>query len=135
MDKRQRMKEEAIDRLNKLEVNPEIIDIFKTDNVITKSEGLGLINSLTKDENKIINDWAEETKNLPYHAILTDTQFGVILNILYVSNYEDDWDYENFTIESGNVIVYAINLTNSYMSDIGIIGVAKVQGGLVRTTN
>lgn len=53
--------------------------------------------------------------------------------MLYVSNYEEEWEYEIENYD-GKYLVFsnAHNLTDEFMSDMGTIAVRPAMGGLER---
>ena len=74
-----------------------------------------------------------------YHVIESPTSFGRILNILFVSKYREDWDYElqmenmkGTNLKVYYPMVYARNITDDMLSDLGTIGVLNINGNLVR---
>ena len=80
---------------------------------------------------KIANDYAEKTGNLVFHAILTPTEFGDLLDILSIPS--DTEDVEAFLEEAQNGIFrsYCYNLSTGE-AECGSIKVRPIMGGLER---
>ncbi|MFY9413204.1 MAG: hypothetical protein WAP27_00460, partial [Tepidanaerobacteraceae bacterium] len=66
-------------------------------------------------------------------AILTHTPIGTMLSILYVSQYEDDWEKEKENLKRNMAIAYVMNLDDDWCSEYGNIGFERNIGGLIRT--
>ena len=128
---------EGLKRLNKLEVLDEVKENYKEGRIAVSERLNKIFNAVlrdtTEEEKKIIEDYEKRSGNKVYHAIKTYTEFGEILDLLIVSNYEEDWEYE-FDEEDENyyVMSMAMNLTNEDFSEMGSIVVRKAMGGLER---
>ncbi len=73
----------------------------------------------------------QENDRLVYHCILTDNG---ILNLLYVSKYEEDWAEAERPCDDGNYIqAYTIDLNNNYFTEIRDIFLGSQNGYLIRT--
>lgn len=133
-EKRIRMKEEAIKRLEKLGVANSVIKDFK-DGILNASEqGLipGALYHLTDEEKQMVEKIENEYGGMVFHCIRCNTNFGVLFNMLWVSKYEEEWEYDNEHIEDFIVFAYVENLSDSLCSEFGSIAVAKRNGGLIR---
>ena len=127
------MKKEAIRRMKMLGLNDKIIEKFEKDNIITCSY------QQTDFEPYVKEFQDSHPSDLVYHVIESPTSFGRILNILFVSKYREDWHFElqmenmkgtNLTVYYP--MVYARNITDDMLSDLGTIGVLNINGNLVR---
>lgn len=125
--------EEAVRRMKLLKLHKNTIEDLVENNIINKSEQQGILYWLSEEEEKIIREWEKETGNLAYHVIYSNTEFGRLLNVLYVSKYEDEWVLDREDIEEGNVLAYVKNLDNDYCTEYGSIGIKPNIGGLIRT--
>ena len=75
----------------------------------------------------------EELYNIKiYYGILTHFDFGDVLSLLYVSNDPNDWQIERNDLTDGVPFVYALNLTDEWMSEFGGIQIESNNGGLSR---
>lgn len=127
------MKKEAIRRMKMLGLNDKIIEKFEKDNIITCSY------QQTDFEPYVKEFQDSHPSDLVYHVIESSTGFGRILNILFVSKYREDWDFElrMVNIKGTNLkayypMVYARNITDDMLSDLGTIGVLNINGNLLR---
>lgn len=138
------MKIEALKRIKKLGFIDDVYDLFKNHNGLYYSERQNRIFPatlywLSNDENyvKIVKDFEDRTGHLVYHAILTNTTFGHILDLLFISKYKEDWTYdmEKYSYdgdEGYRVMSMANNLDDEMLSDMGSIIIRPVMGGVER---
>ena len=129
---------EAINRMEKLKIHEPVIEEFKTCLKREYSEPTQLGGILYWVDNeptwaKIVEDFENEYHALVYHVIHSYTSFGELLNLLYVSDDEEEWEYDNSDIDDGYVFSYVVNLSEPLFSEFGTIGVKNVSGGLIRT--
>ena len=129
---REKQLQEALVRMRMLKLHSNTLGDLK-EGVINKSELGGYLYWLDQEEQEIIKQWEEEYKSLVYHVIKTQTEFGLLLNILYVSNYPEEWEMDRKDIEKEMIVAYVKNMDDDYCSEFGTIGVASRYGGLVRT--
>ena len=141
---REKMKDEAINRLAMLQMHPDVLKSFKKD-VLYYSERSPLGGILYWLDNnpewpKIVSDLEEEHNILVYHATHERTEFGELLDLLYVSSYEEEWAMDRDNIREAATqngqffpIAYTVNLSDPLMSEFGSVGMRAVGGGLVRT--
>ena len=127
------MKKEAIRRMKMLGLNDKIIEKFEKDNIITCSY------QQTDFEPYVKEFQDSHPSDLVYHVIESPTSFGRILNILFVSKYREDWDYElqmenmkGTNLKVYYPMVYARNITDDMLSDLGTIVFLFFYGNLVR---
>jgi len=100
--------------------------LFWADNSTANSE-------LGKPFNEVISSFEKEHGAFVYHATHERFSFGEILDLFYVSQYDDGWPRERDDLEGGYPFVCAINLSDGFISDFGVIGCRVVGGGLLRT--
>ena len=131
---RERQKLEAINRMIKLKLHENVIKEFEIEDKLYKSEFHGILYWLNVEEEKIVRDWEQETGNLAYHIIHNNTEFGELLSIFYVSQYEEEWEMDMRDLSEGIAIVYVKNLDDDWCSEYGSIGFKRSIGGLVRTS-
>lgn len=125
-------KAEAINRMKALKLYPNIIKEFEKENIINKSEQNGSVWWLDSDEKELISDFENEHNALVYHVIHCNTVFGDLLNILYVSDYEEEWELDRTDIKEGCALAYVKNLTDDFCSEFGSIGIEPTFGGVRR---
>ncbi len=88
---------------------------------------------LLKIHEYAISEFEEKHNVTVYHVIYTNTSFGKLLNYMYVSNNQDEWELDIDDIKQGYALVYVNNLSDDNCSEFGSIGIKNVFGGLIRT--
>ena len=124
---------EAWKRMELLTLHENVIDDFKEINLLNQSELGGILYWVEGEMEKKIREWEEKTGNLVYHVIHDYTEFGELLSLLYVSQYEDEWETDREDIQDGYALAYVMNLTDDWCSEYGSIGIRPQWGGVVRT--
>ena len=129
---------EAVKRMKALGLFENIIKEFEKNQTLEYSEPTPLGGILYWVHNN--PEWSEKIKEfeleynvLVYHAIHNYTKFGELLTLLYVSNEEENWKYDNEDIKEGYPMAYVLNLDCPEFSEFGAIGVKEIAGGLIRT--
>lgn len=131
-------KQEAIERIKVLKLHGNVLKDFKED-VVNRSEFSGfpgILFWLDDEEKKFIEQWQKDSGNLAYHVIKTNTEFGLMYSVLYVSKYEKEWEIDRDDLLNGTAVAYCrIGLDEIYgeHGDYGTIGVSPANGGLTRT--
>lgn len=125
------MKEEALKRMRIMGFLDNVVRDFKED-VLNLSENGGFLYWLNEEENKMIRDWEDETGNMAYHVIHDLTNFGELYTIMYVSEYEEEWEDDVYWLEQGFPLCYVINVTYKECSEYGSCGIAPSIGGARR---
>lgn len=134
-------KAEAIKRLKILQNTFELMETvtkeFEKENTLYYSEYVNktcpAILYWVANEEKYVNiiKEVEEQKNiLIYHAILTPTIYGKHLSLLYVSQYQEEWQNDRNDLNEGLPIAYCINLADPEMAEFGGIQIAGAMGGI-----
>lgn len=130
-------KEEAIKRLELLNLHPNVLKDFKAGRItVSETMGRGFNGMLfwaSDKDMEYIKEFEKEHDAIVYHAIRVNTSFGELLALLYVSKYTDEWDLDIADLKSGCPISYVINKDDSILSEFGSIGIRRVNGGLTRT--
>ena len=70
---------------------------------------------------------------LVYHCQLVNTNFGLMLSMLYVSENEEEWNLDRSCLSHNETYAYVCNLSCPQDSEIGLIGIRPVNGGITRT--
>lgn len=126
-------KQEAIKRMKMLGLYPTVIEEFEQENKLNLSECQGMLYWLTDKQQQVVKAFEQKYNSVVYHVIHTFTEFGELLTLLYVSDYEDEWEYDNDDLEQGYPCAYVVNLDDDICSEFGGIGIRPVNGGLIRT--
>lgn len=141
---REKQKQEALKRLKILQkdylVHKNVLKEFKENETIYYSENFGgyMQGILYWLHNK--SQYVEKVKEIEekrniyvYKCILSHTNFGDILDCLYISSDEENWEYEREQLENDGIVdSYCINLSDEYCSEFCCIEIIGVNGGLAR---
>ena len=79
---RKKMKEEAVSRLLKWGLHPNVVREFKEEDKLNRSEGPGLLYWLTEEEQQMVKEFEETHNKVVYHLIKTPTNIGLMYSIL-----------------------------------------------------
>lgn len=131
---RENKKIEAVKRMKALGLFGPCIKVFDKHNELQLTEPNGGLYEFSDDAelNEKIKAFEEEYNTLVYHVIHTYTQFGELYNLLFVSDYEEEWEVDNEDIKDGYVVAYVWNKSDDWCSEMGSIVVREFIGGLVR---
>lgn len=129
---RKMMKDEAIRRLQVANLHGKVIYEFRDKDNVLLSYNAWLF-SLPEEYKQRIKAFEEETQNLVYHVIQSDTAIGKMLSLLYVSPYPEEWHDDMEDLRRRCPLAYVINLDDEYCSEFGSISIADAGGILVRT--
>ena len=141
------MKLEAVKRLEILEKMGGVEDVKKlwrngkvcyTEPIafgVSESDVLKVGVIYTSNENKKIQKFIEsfETrlKCVAYYGIFTPTNFGELIQILYVSSHKEEWEDDRKELKYGCPTAYC-GFLNADIGEIGSIHVEMAGGGLIR---
>ena len=78
---RAKMVEEAVGRMCRLGMMPQVITKFRKQGTVLKSETAGILYDLNDEEKKAVTDWEEESGGIVYAAILNNTVLGRCLAV------------------------------------------------------
>ena len=128
----ERKKQEALERMKMLNLYPNIIKEFQQDNTVNMSE-LGFLYWLTDEQKEYVSEFETEHDALVYHVIHNYTEFGELLTYFYVSDHEEEWEYDRADLKDGYACAYVKNLDEDAFSEFGSVAFKEQFGGLVRT--
>jgi len=131
---REEMKAEAKERMLMLSITKGIIKDFMEDDVVTLSEGIGYLYWINDEEKEMVKKFEEKTGALAYHLIKTNTEFGLLYSILFVSKHQNEWKKDKADIKQDYAMSYVVNMDEPAFSEFGSIGFRRSIGGLVRTS-
>lgn len=126
------MKKESADRLNKLKVMRCVVDDFNKGWLYYTESATGALYYIDDEMKKFVQDIEERYKGMVYHIILSRTEFGELLSMLWTTSHEEEWETERENIEEGYVFAYVKNTTDDWCSEFGDIVVNERFGGLCR---
>lgn len=125
------MKMEAISRMKMLKMHENPIKEFEEEGRLNKSEG-GILFWLNEEEEKMVKEFEERSGCMVYHAVHSFTDFGELYTLMYVSEYEEEWEVDRKDIEAGYPLCYVVNKTTPDFSEFGSCGIKPLFGGLYR---
>ena len=126
-------KEEAIKRMKALDIIDDAIEQFKNDDIVMVTEPpLGGLYWLTDEEKEMVRKFEEEHDVLVYMIVRAFTQLGKMDSLLYVSDWQEEWEYENEDLKDGYAMSYTINHDMPDCSEFGSIAFKPMFGGLIR---
>ena len=130
-------KQEAIKRMEVLDIYAEAIRQFEREGFINYSEPpLGSNYWLTDEQLKAARKFEEEYNALVYHAIkgiyrMSDGSTIEVLDFLYVSAEECEWEMDRKDLKDNYAYVYSLSNCCPY-GEFGSIMVKPNVGGLMR---
>lgn len=132
--KREIKKEEALKRMQALELLPECIDAFKNNDNVWISEGKGILFELSQRPEILeeIKRFEAKYDALVYHCTLTHFNEDILVSMFYVSDEKDEWYLDWDDMQDNYACVYTVNLTYPTDSEIGSIQYRKINGGVQR---
>jgi hypothetical protein len=126
-------KQEAIKRLNTMNIIEDAINQFIDDDIVMVSDNpFGMLYWLNDDYKKLVAEFEAEYNGLVYIANYCVTEFGRLLSLFYVSDYDEEWVMDNEDIAEGYAMVYCINLDCPDFSEFGSIAYESINGGIKR---
>lgn len=131
---REKQKNEAIKRMEKLNLHESVLREFKEENKLNISRAGGSLFWLNSKENKVVYDFEEESENLVYHVIYNRAEFGEMYTFFYVSKSEEEWSLDMEDLNDNISVTYVLNMTAKCLSEYGYISFRRMIGGLVRVS-
>ena len=126
-------KVEAIKRMKAMNIYSDAIKQFKNADIVMVSEPpLGGLFWLNDEEKEMVSKFEQENNALVYLVVRSFTNLGIMDNIFYVSDYQDEWFMDNADIDEHYACVYVINYDMPDCSEFGTIAWKSVGGGVLR---
>lgn len=123
-------KKQALRCMKLLKIHKNAVEEFKNDKLNYSLRGALF---WLDDEMKKAVKRAEDIYGIMvYHCILSETEFGVLLDCLYVSKDPDDWEIDIQDIKNGETTSFCINFSAPEFSEFGLIGIRPLWGGVLR---
>ena len=137
---KEKQKQEALQRMEvlieKLNLNPNLQKYLSEDKLyysyLTAAGLMGSIDTISYDEEneRLCKEFEERYGAYVYHAIESETIYGKMLAMLYVSKNELEWECEKLINDYITSYVYNFSDEEGTFGDIFL---ASVDGALVRT--
>ena len=128
-----KQKQEAIERMKMLKIYSQAIKEFERENVINVSEHGGILFWLDDEQQEMVKQFEEKYNAVVYHVIHNYTEFGELYSLLYVSQHENEWDYDKDDIKHNIALCYVVNKDEENFSEFGSIGIKPQYGGVIGT--
>ena len=128
-----KQKQEALSRMRMLDIYYPAIKEFEKENVINVSEHGGILFWLDNEQQEMVKQFEGKYNAVVYHVIHNYTEFGEIYSLLYVSQHENEWDYDKDDIKHNIALCYVVNKNEENFSEFGSIGIRPQFGGVIRT--
>lgn len=134
MDKNlhEKLKKEAIARMERLKLDSAVIAKFVDDDIINCTSNVYLPPLSWEWVIQLIEDFQESHNSLVFYAILSDTNYGKMLSLLFVSSNEDEWHDEKAALYRDFPYAYVYNLTYPQNSEYGTIKIENNAGQITR---
>lgn len=138
---RQKQKQEALKRMKLLKLHSNVINEFKQEDVVYYSERLnaifdGILYWVSNNPQfvELIKEFETKHNALVYHAHYTNTTFGGCLTLLYVSQYEEEWEMDKHDLSETEIhtCAYVIIPDDPDFSEFGYVGLVRKNGGISR---
>ena len=122
-------------------LHEDVLDLFKKDTLCCSDCLIPYLPTLYtfKEENGVERKWLEQVRQieeeydiLVYHISHNLTEFGELLNLLYVTSYDEEWEQDWKDLYENCPLSYVINLDEESFSEFGAIGIRVVAGGIIR---
>ena len=130
---REKQMQEALERMAILNLHPNVITEFTTEQKLNKSFEVGILYWLDDSEIAIVKDFEQKHDALVYHVVETSTPFGKMFTLFHVSKHEDEWEYDRADLSNGIQNCYVKNLDDDWCSEFGYVHFRRCFGGVMRT--
>ena len=131
----ERKKSEAIERMRILGFIGDCISAFsRSGKVMTSEPPFGALYYVNEEQQKMIRDFETENNALVYAVVRSYASFGKMDAIFYVSDYEEEWEFDIADIRQKRPFVYVYNYDAPEFSEFGHIAITPLNGGLLRTS-
>lgn len=80
---------------------------------------------------KIVDKCASVNNRVPYYCTCTESFFGTMITVFFVSKYTEEWEMDRDCLANGESCAYVYN-TDEDFSDIGYVQFGIKDGCLVR---
>lgn len=130
---REDKKVEALLRMKKLKLHENVLAEFKNEDKLNQSE-TGVLYWVENEEVLAkIKEFEANYNALVYHVIRSHTSFGELYSFLYVSDHQEEWQSDDDYLKENLAYAYVFNISDDWCSEIGMIQIQPITGGLRRT--
>ena len=133
MEDREEMIQEGIKRMKLLKLHPNVINEFKEEQRLNKSDlNKGILYWLNEEEQEMIEKLEKKYKFMTYHIIHSYSNLGETYEILFIKDNKEEWKAEKEDLKNGYAMARVEVINCPINSEFGYIGVKSVNGGVVR---
>ena len=125
---------EAICRMKKLHIWSQAIKEFEKHGLVLVTEPpIGAVYELEPELREEVKKFEEEHNALVYIVVRAFTTFGKMDSMLFVSDYVEDWEFEDRELDEWIAMTYTVNWDYPDCSEMGSISIRPTPaGGLER---
>ena len=133
MEDREEMIKESIKRMKLLKLHQNVINEFKEEQRLNKSDlNRGILYWLNEEEQEMIEKLEKKYKFMTYHIIHSYSNLGETYEILFIKDNKEEWKAEKEDLKNGYAMARVEVINCPINSEFGYIGVKSVNGGVVR---
>lgn len=133
MEDREEMIQEAIKRMKLLKLHQNVINEFKEEQRLNKSDlNKGILYWLNEEEQEMIEKLEKKYKFMTYHIIHSYSNLGETYEILFIKDNKEEWKAEMEDLKNGYAMARVEVINCPINSEFGYIGVKSINGGVVR---
>ena len=126
----QKQVEESKKRIELLGIEPRFSDkLYISDKYYIRE-----VKDVEMDLIRAINNFEKNYNAYVYHIIYTKSNFGNLYSMLYVSNNAEEWENDRKDLQNKECYAYVYNKSDEVCSEIGLIGIEKVNTNLIIRT-
>ena len=131
---RERQKAEALERMQMLDLAPEIVEAFEKNGTLhVCNEPNGSYFAATDEVLRVVRHIEQQFDALVFLIVRSTAIFGVMDSLLFVSRYTEEWAEDREDIADGYAMTYTKNWTDDNCSEFGSIAFTKHPGvGITR---
>lgn len=118
-----KQKEQAIKYMSIMKFPQHIIDQFTTQEQNLCLSYQGVTQPIPVELIDQFKQIEQEYNIMFYHITRTDTEFGICYECYYVSNEEDEWEYELEDVKHLRPFAYVINTSEPMFSEFGMVAI------------
>lgn len=121
---------ESKKRIELLGIEPRFSDkLYMSDKYYIREVKDGEMNLI-----RAINNFEKKYNAYVYHIIYTQSNFGNLYSMLYISNDTEEWKADRKDLQNKECYAYVYNKSDEVCSEIGLIGVEKADTNLLTRT-
>ena len=129
---KEELKEQALKSMKLLHLHKNVINEFKEDQTLNRSEYFGALYWLTDEQKKIVKEFEEEYGYLVYHVILNQSPVGEVITLLHIPTEKMFWKQEFDDLAKGKVFAYVVYPKAQAYTEFYNIKIRPQFGGVVR---